>query len=95
MRQRLLWIPPAVDRKNGAVPRPPPVPLDGPEPDQVWTLYTNRDESSPPTLPIRPAHLQGAFAEDYIHDWNLFRGYFSYGSRAIDGGVWVLLEYKK
>jgi hypothetical protein len=93
MRQGLLWIPPAEDRGAFAM-QAPPVPFDGPEPDRVWTLYLHRDPNSPPALPFIPQHHHNAFAEDYVHDWNVFRGKFRYASRAIDGGVWLLLEWK-
>lgn len=90
--QKLLWIPPAVDR-GGSVLTAPTVPFEGPEPKQVWTLFRCTDETKPPELPFRPVHRVNAFAEDYVHDWNVFRGKFRYASRVCDGGVWLLLCY--
>lgn len=93
-RQGLLWIPLAVDPGNGAAPRAPAVPFKGEEPSRVWTLYTFRDPDVKPPLPFSPVHHHNAFLEDYMHDWNVFKGAFRYASRALDGGVWLLLEWK-
>lgn len=93
-RQALLWIPEAIDRKDGSAPRAPPVPFTDAPPDQVWTLYGHRDEARLPSLPFCPVHHRNDFAEDYVHDWTVFRETFRYGSRALDGGVWLLLEYR-
>lgn len=94
-KQRLLWIPPAEDR-GGSVKQAPPVHVDFAEHDvkRVWTLYLHRDPASPPSLPFLPVHHHNAFAEDVIHDWNIWHGKFKYASRAIDGGVWLLLEMR-
>lgn len=94
MKQRLLWIPEGVD-VGAFAKRCPPVPLDGPLPDRVWTLYTQTDQLAIPVLPITPVHRAGAFLEDHIHDWNVdHKGNFRYASRICDGGVWLLLENK-
>lgn len=96
MRQQLLWILPAVERHGISIKVAPPVPVEFSERDikQVWTLYLHRDQFAPPALPFRPVHHHNAFAEDFVHDWNVRKGHFRYASRAIDGGVWLLLEFK-
>lgn len=93
MKQKLLWVPPAIDC-GAFVKRAPRIPFTDPEPHRVWTLFMEKDESKPPKLPITPVHRVNAFMEDYVHDWNVFRGKFLYASRIEDGGVWLLLEYK-
>lgn len=93
-RQELLWIPAAVPRK-GREPSADPVLYKGPIPTRVWTLYPHREETRPPALPYDPMHFRNAFLEDYGHDWMVRKGFFQYGSRAMDGGVWLLLEFRE
>jgi len=68
-------------------------------PKRVWTLIGQCDENKPPSLPYTPKHLDNAFLEDYIHDWDLRdrvgseEKVFHYYSRVSDGSVWLLLEW--
>jgi hypothetical protein len=89
MRQRVLWI--GKWQKRGMCPCADPVPLDE-KPDRVWTLYAHTSEEHPPKLPFQASHLNGAFLEDYVHDWDWRGGKFYYRSRVADRPVWVLLE---
>ena len=96
-RQELVFVKfgPAEGRPLApALPVALPVALPNGEPDRVWTLFKETDETRPPTLPIVPMHRHNAFAEDYMHDWNMdMKGRFRYASRITDEPVWVLLEY--
>jgi len=71
---------------------PTPIPVQEHQIRRVWTLPRWRDRSSPPELPFHPSHNINAFAEDYIHDWNIHKGMFRYASRATDAPAWVLIE---
>jgi hypothetical protein len=88
LRQEILWIP-----EGRSVPRPDPV-MTGAD-TRVWTLFTHLDPKVMPELPFVPVHHHNAFLEDYIHDWNHTNGNFRYYSRAMDSGVWVLIEHLK
>jgi hypothetical protein len=89
VRQVVLWVPEA-----RLVPLP-----DDEHPYRVWTLYGEgrSDPNTPPALPITPIHRQGAFMEDYVHDWNVVRHdrrpHLHYASRAMDHSCWILVEY--
>lgn len=61
---------------------------------RVWTLYQYTDPDVRPALPYKPVHRVNAFGEDYIHDWNIDRGFFRYASRITDEPVWVLVELR-
>jgi len=92
--QQLLWVPPG----KGTV-RISFAPLKRQRPEAVWTLPRFRSESVSPTLPYSPVHLQGAFLEDFPHDWKVSVGpseaTLSYSSGTIpDRGVWLLLEWE-
>jgi hypothetical protein len=88
--QKLLWI--GEWEKRGMVQKAKPIPLRK-APGRIWTLYEHTNKKRPPKLPFHPVHLQGAFQEDWIHDWNWRGGKFYYYSRVADRPVWVLLEY--
>lgn len=90
MRQALVYFPHAL--VIGV--RTPPIDL-AEEPRRVWTLYHHRDPETAPSLPIVPIHFTNAFLEDIVHDWVWRDGKFWYYTRAIDGRVWLLLEYDK
>jgi len=90
MRQVLIYFPHELEIGKG--PAPALELLE--EPSRVWTLYLETDEDHPPSLPIRPKHLNGAFLEDAVHDWNWRNGKFRYYSRVVPGHVWLLLEYE-
>jgi hypothetical protein len=62
---------------------------------RVWTLYNETDEAKVPHLPRTPIHHQGAFLEDYLHDWNLREKdtVLVYGSRVLESGTWILVEH--
>ena len=84
-RQEVIWVPGS----------PSKAPIEG-SPVQVWTLLTYRDPDVRPVLPFTPVHGVNAFAEDFLHDWNVRpRGTFRYFSRVVGPGegVWLLLEY--
>jgi hypothetical protein len=94
-RQELLWIPERTEKYQQ-------LSVDYPfktKPDRVWTLYPCTNPDLKPVLPLKPIHGNGAFLEDYIHDWNIrsakanSKPQFVYASRACDGGVWILLEF--
>jgi hypothetical protein len=85
LRQEVLWIPES--RR---------VPFTGIVEGgnlRIWTLYPYTNPDEPPALPYRPAHHHNAFLEDYVHDWNVEKGFLRYYSRAIDSRVWILLEH--
>lgn len=92
MRQKLLWVPIGVDTGAPAL-KCAPIPFRGKNPNRVWTLLYERDETKQPALPFMPSHNSNAFIEDCLHDWNIHNGKFYYHSHVTDGGVWVLLEY--
>lgn len=91
VRQEVHWVDLPLNRA---------VPLSE-HPYRVWTLYgPGRDDPmTPPSLPIAPVHNQGAFLEDYIHDWTYRyhpgqeRHLLRYGSRVTNEGTWILVEY--
>lgn len=96
--QQLLWIPAAIPCdtilgftipliKVGFIEKYPQRP-------HIWSLYLNTDINDSPTLPFYPKHLENAFSEDYIHDWNLTKdGKLKYNSRISEGNHWALLEF--
>lgn len=96
MTQQLLFIDFHPLKEGMSCRRAKPCPVTFQERDvrQVWTLfhYTNSDQ--PPPLPFTPIHRVNAFAEDLIHDWNIYAGNFVYASRITDEPVWVLVNLK-
>jgi hypothetical protein len=92
MKQELLWIPIGRDLGGESLVCDP-VPYAGKKPSKVWTLFMEEDPDKKPELPYHPAHLQNAFIEDWLHDWDLVGGMFKYYSRVSEGGVWLLLEF--
>ena len=84
-RQELLWVP---ETRRVEIQE---------HPYRVWTLYGSTSHDTKPSLPITPVHLNGAFLEDFIHDWNVDRTggklALRYYSRAIESRVWILVEY--
>lgn len=92
--QKLLWIPPGEDRGAMAL-TVPPIPYKGQRPNRLWTLLGCVDPKVKPPIPERLIHLENAFLEDYIHDWNIRAGFLHYYSRTTDGGVWVVLEFEQ
>ena len=63
-------------------------------PFRVWTLYRESDPNKTPAPPSPPVHNNGAFLEDFVHDWNIQGGdTLRYYSRAIESEVWILVEY--
>ncbi len=95
-RQELLFVEfePA-ETFSGFRALPVPVAFHRRDVDRVWTLYLHTDKTTRPDLPYRPVHRVNAFAEDYIHDWNIDNRGFRYASRVTDAPVWVLVEFKK
>jgi hypothetical protein len=89
--QKLIWMPKG--RDVGAMALKCEVPYDGEMPKRLWTLYFHDEESNPPILPFKPAHLTNAFLEDKMHDWDIREGKLHYYSRACEGGVWLLFEF--
>ncbi len=90
--QRLLFIGEWVPTDCGLM-RALPVPL-AEKPAAVWTLFRQHDPSQPPTLPCSLTRADGAFSEDETHDWAWRGGKLRYFSRAANGPVWLLLEYR-
>lgn len=88
LSQEVIWIP-----ESRRVPMPGAVRTGANT--RVWTLFTHTDPNVKPELPIVPKHHENAFLEDYVHDWGHARGEFSYYSRAVESGVWVLIENLK
>ncbi len=100
MKQKLMWIPEAKDR--GAIAKKAPlVPYPYEKlPQKVWTLYKEIDPDKPPKLPFKPVHHEGAFIEDYTHDYDIYvidkegEKFLDYSSRVMEGSVWILLEWE-
>lgn len=91
--QRVVWMEWVPDNTFGRG-HFVPVKLDK-EPDRLWTLYDELDQTREPKLPIIPAHRHGAWAEDYVHDWNFEHdGRLRYYTRIMDRSCWILLEFK-
>jgi len=65
------------------------------KPKRVWTLYKVQSQEDLPTLPMVPRHMDNAFLEDYVHDWNWSKGRFKYSSRGSHGEQWLLLEFEE
>jgi len=65
------------------------------KPIRLWSLVRESDRRRKPELPIEPVHLENAFLEDRIHDWDINKGYLRYYSRVSEGGLWILLEFEK
>lgn len=96
-RQVLLWCPPGssfpnANKRTGIPAGGIPITYTGVQPFRLWTMYECTDEGNPPSLPMTPRHLHGAFLEDRVHDWNLNGTTLRYYSRVTSGGVWLLLE---
>lgn len=91
MRQVLVYFP--HEMRIGHRTPPVDVPGEQEKPARVWTLYRHTDPDAPPPLPFVPRHHVNAFLEDYVHDWTWRAGRLHYGSRAVPGKVWLLLEY--
>jgi hypothetical protein len=86
IRQEVLWVP-----ESRRVPVTE-------FPYRIWTLYGHTDPEVRPALPMTPVHRNGAFMEDYVHDWNVRsvgtpEMVLTYYSRAMDSRVWILVEY--
>lgn len=96
-KQLALWLAPHASGRLHAS-RSFPVDVEGGKrPTRLWTLYAHTDPNVAPTLPYIPVHLNGAFLEDYVHDWDWNEtGVIRYYSRVISAmdGVWLLLEWK-
>ncbi len=84
--------------KRGYAMKAAPVPC-AEKPTRIWTLFREETESKPPALPIIPVHMENAFLEDHVHDWNWHGklgprpAQLDYYSRVSDRPVWILLEY--
>ena len=92
--QRLLFVGEWEPSPGGCgLLRALPVPLAD-KPSAVWTLLAHTDPDKPPALPCRLTRADGVMSEDEMHDWAWRGGKLRYFSRAGNGPVWLLLEYR-
>lgn len=94
-RQELVFVE-FYDRKPGMPSkRAKPIALPDDEvPARIWTLYKELDSDKRPKLPYHPVHNHNAFAEDYVHDWDVRDRKLHYYSRITETPMWLLLEYR-
>lgn len=81
-----------VSREVVWVPESRKLPIEGDRLSlRVWTILGATDPNEKPE-PFVPVHLENAFMEDRVHDWDLKGGVLSYYSRIWGGETWILVE---
>jgi len=91
-RQEVVWVEWVPDSRLVTKGRFAPLKMRE-APTRVWTLFRHTDPAKVPETPFSPVHLDNAFLEDRVHDWNWQQGWFRYYTRVVDHGCWLLLEF--